>query len=308
MNVSDDMTERHILDIPTLLSQLPKSSYRALGDEFFVANLSYNESMNLMKYPVRFNGFLAFYCMEGRFSIDIDLHSYEVEEGSLIIYTPGNMVRVSSYDSEELRKLNFIIVASSEAFITDVRVDFNRLYDDSLLALENPCIRLAADEREMLRKYYELTETLLYQDIPNNDKAVKYLGASLFSLMGSIWKNRIDVAEESTRPRSIRTKALYENFLKLVSENHSSQRTLKFYADKLCLTPKYLSKLIKGISGRTAAEWIDGFVILDAKNLLKYSDLSIKEIAFKLHFASVPSFYKFFNKQVGMTPTSYREQ
>ncbi len=302
------MTERHILDIPTLLNQLSKSSYRALGDEFFVANLSYNESMDFMKYPVRFNGFLAFFCMEGRFSIDIDLHSYEVEKGSLIIYTPGNMVRVSSYDSKELRKLNFIIVASSESFITDVRVDFNRLYDDSLLALENPCIKLAADEREMLRKYYELTETLLIQNIPNNDKAVKYLGASLFSLMGSIWKNRIDAAEENKRPRSIRANAIYENFLKLVSEHHSSQRNLKFYADKLYLTPKYLSKLIKGISGRTAAQWIDGFVILEAKNLLKYSDLSVKEIAFKMHFASVPSFYKFFNKEVGMTPMSYREQ
>ncbi|MCQ2181384.1 MAG: helix-turn-helix domain-containing protein [Bacteroidales bacterium] len=302
------MTERYILDIPTLLNQLPKASYRALGDDFFVANLSYNESMNFMKYPVRFNGFLAFFCIEGRFTIDIDLHSYEVEEDSLIIYSPGNMVRVSSYDSKELSKLNFIIVASSESFITDVRVDFNRLYDDSLLALKNPCIRLAADERELLRKYYELTETLLFQDIPNNDKAVKYLGSSLFSLMGSIWKSRIDEAEGSARPRSIRANAVYENFLKLVSEHHSTQRDLKFYADKLCLTPKYLSKLIKGISGRTAAQWIDGFVILDAKNLLKYSDLSVKEIAFKMHFASVPSFYKFFNKEVGMTPMTYREQ
>lgn len=302
------MTERHILDIPTLLNQLPKSSYRALGDDFCVATLSYNESLSFMKYPIRFNGFLAFFCMEGSFSIDINLHSYEVEEGSLIIYTPGNMVRVSSYDSKELRKLNFIIVASSESFITDVRVDFNRLYDDSVLALENPCIKLASDEREMLRKYYELTETLLYQNIPNNDKAVKYLGASLFSLMGSIWKGRIEAAEENTKPRSIRANAIYVNFLKLVSEHHSEQRNLKFYADKLCLTPRYLSKLIKGISGRTAAEWVDGFVILDAKNLLKYSDLSVKEIAFKMHFASVPSFYKFFNKQVGMTPMSYREQ
>ena len=302
------MTERHVLDIPTLLGQLPSSSYHSLGDSFFVANLTYNESMNLMKYPVRFNGFLAFFCVEGSFTLDINLRSYEVEEDSLIIYTPGNIAKVSSYDSDEIKKLNFVLVASSESFITDVRVDFNRLYDDSLLALENPCIRLAGEERELLKKYYELTRTLLSHDISNSDKAVKYLGASLFSLMGSIWKSRIDAAEKAAKPRSIRANAIYEKFLKLVAEHHASQRCLQFYADELCLTPKYLSKLIKGISGRTAADWIDGFVILDAKNLLKYSDLSVKEIAFKLHFASVPSFYKFFNKEVGMTPMTYREQ
>lgn len=302
------MTERHILDIPTLLGQLPTQVYRALGDDFFVANLSYSESMNLMKYPVRFNGFLAFFCIEGSFTLDINLRSYEVEEGSLIIYTPGNIVRVSSYDPKELKKLNFIIVASSEAFITDVRVDFSKLYDDSLMALENPCIKLASEERELLKRYYDLTETLLCTDISNNDKAVKYLGASLFSLMGSIWKNRLDEADGNAKPRSIRTNAAYEKFLKMVAENHATERNLQFYADRLCLTPKYLSKLIKEISGRTAREWIDGFVVLDAKNLLKYSDLSIKEIAFKMNFSSVPSFYKFFYKEVGMTPTAYREQ
>lgn len=302
------MTERHILDIPTLLNQLPKSVYQSLGDDFFIAKLSYSESMNFMKYPVRFNGFLAFFCIEGSFVLDINLRSYVVEEGSLIIYTPGNIVRVSSYNQKELKNLSFTLVASSEAFITDVRMDFSKLYEDSLLALENPCIRLASEERDLLKKYYELTETLLHTGISNNDKAVKYLGTSIFYLMGSIWKNRLDAAGEKPKPRSQRANAIYEDFLKLVAEHHSSERNIQFYAEKLCLTPKYLSRLIKGVSGRTAAEWIDAFLILDTKNLLKYSDLSIKEIAYKMHYASVPSFYKFFYKETGMTPLAYREQ
>ncbi len=300
------MTERHILDIPTLLSRFPGGSYRSLGDEFFIATLSYDQSMDFMKHPVRFNGFLAFFCIEGSFSIDINLRSYKVEEGSLIIYTPGNIVRVTSYDSKEIQKLNFILVASTESFITDVRVDFGRLYEDSLLALKDPCIRLADGERTLLEKYYYLADALLRTYISNNDKAVKYLSASIFSLMGSIWKNRLDAAERQVKPRSVRSNTIYENFLKLVAEHHASQRNVKFYADKLCLTPKYLSKLIKEISGRSAADWLDGFIILDTKNLLKYSNLSIKEIAFRMHFASVPSFYKFFYKEVGMTPATYR--
>ena len=302
------MTERHTLDIPTLLAQLPASSYRSLGDDFFLAKLTYSETMNFMKYPVRFNGFLAFFCQEGSFNIDINLRSYEVREGMLIIYTPGNIVRVTSAEDDELKKLSFVIVASTETFITDVKVDFNKLYEDSLLALENPCIKMAAEEREILRKYFELTEALLQANIANTDKAVKYIGASIFNLLGTMWKTRLDAAEVNTKPRSIRSASIYENFLKLVAEHHASQRNVAFYADKLFLTPKYLSKLIKTVSGRSAAEWIDGFVILDTKNLLKYSDLSIKEIAYRMNFASVPAFYKFFNRETGMTPLAYREQ
>lgn len=301
------MTERHILDIPTFLEHLPKMSYRALGDEFFIARLTYDETMDFMKYPVRFNGFLAFFCQEGSFNIDINLRSYEVGEGSLIIYTPGNIVRVTQADSDELKKLSFTLVASSEKFVTDVKVDFSKLYEDSLQALENPCIKLNQEERDILRGYYNLTETLLSTDIENVNKAVKYLGTSIFCLMGSLWKNRIDAVEIDRRPRTVRSAYVYEAFLKLVAEYHSKERNISFYAGRLYLSPKYLSKLIKKVSGRSAAEWINGFVILDAKNLLKYSDLSIKEIAFKMNFSSVPSFYKFFAKETGMTPMAYRK-
>lgn len=302
------MTGGHVLDIPTFLAHLPKESYKALGDDFFVARLTYDKTMDFMKYPVRFNGFLVFFCQEGSFNIDINMRSYKVCEGSLIIYTPGNIVRVTEADSDELKKLTFVLVASSEMFITDVKVDFSKLYEDSLMALENPCIILNQEERKLLKGYFSLTDSLLAADVENVDKAVKYLGTSVFYLMGSIWKNRIDAVGPISQPRTVRAALVYETFLKLVAEYHSKERNIIFYADKLYLTPKYLSKLVKNVSGRTAADWINGFVVLDVKNLLKYSDLSIKEIAFKMNFSSVPAFYKFFTRETGMTPLEYREQ
>ena len=81
---------------------------------------------------------------------------------------------------------------------------------------------------------------------------------------------------------------------------------MAFYADKLCLTPKYLSKLIKQASGRSAPDWIDDFVILEAKNLLKYTDLTIKEIVYKLHVPNPSVFFKFFKAHTGLTPSEYR--
>ena len=302
------MTERQNFDIPDLLRQLPQSSYKTLGSDFFIAELGYDESLEFMRYPVRFNGFLVFYCIEGSFTVDINLKSYEVSEGSLIVYTPGNIARVADVDRDELPKLRFVLVASTEAFITGVRLDFNQLYEDSLLALENHCIRLNDVERQVLGKYRDLADTLLSIDMPNKVEAVKSLGTSIFYLLGTMWSNRLDEAHSELPARAKRANSVFANFLKLVSAHHREEHKIDFYADKLLLTPKYLSKFIKEVSGRTASEWIDSFIILDAKNLLKYSDLSIKEIAYNMHFASVPSFYKFFQKMTGLTPATYREQ
>ena len=105
---------------------------------------------------------------------------------------------------------------------------------------------------------------------------------------------------------SVRVTQLLERFIKLVTEYHNSERNMAFYATNLGLTPKYLSKLIKQASGRSAPEWIDSFVILEAKNMLKYTDNSIKEIVYKLHFPNPSVFYKFFKAHTGMTPSQYR--
>ena len=79
-----------------------------------------------------------------------------------------------------------------------------------------------------------------------------------------------------------------------------------FYARQLCITPKYLTTLIKRISGLSVSEWIDNYVIIEAKTLLKYSTMSIQEIAYYLNFPNQSFFGKYFKNHTGMTPTAYR--
>ena len=104
-----------------------------------------------------------------------------------------------------------------------------------------------------------------------------------------------------------RSRMLFEQFIRLVADYHMQYRNVGFYADKLCLTPKYLSRLIKNATGKSAPEWIDAYVILEAKNLLKYSNNTIKEIVYKLNFPNQSVFYKFFKVRTGMTPSEYRK-
>lgn len=81
-----------------------------------------------------------------------------------------------------------------------------------------------------------------------------------------------------------------------------------FYADQLHITPKYLSSVIKEVSGRSAVEWIDRYVILEAKALLRYSGLSIQEIAYELNFSTQSFFGKYFKHHTGMSPSEYKSK
>ena len=74
------------------------------------------------------------------------------------------------------------------------------------------------------------------------------------------------------------------------------------------LIPKYLSATVKADSGRTAPEWIAEYVLMEARYYLKYTSLSVKEIAWRLHFANQMDFYRYFQRHAGMTPSAYREQ
>ena len=98
-----------------------------------------------------------------------------------------------------------------------------------------------------------------------------------------------------------------EQYLKQVETNFKEQRGVEFYANKLCFTPKYLSKLIKESSGRSANEWIDNYVVLEAKALLKSTNKTIQQISDELNFPSQSFFGKYFKRQVGVSPKEYKK-
>ena len=139
-------------------------------------------------------------------------------------------------------------------------------------------------------------------DTINCRESINSILLSLFYLVTGIGSRRIREVLNSSN----RSKVIFEQFIKLVSEYHLQHRNVGFYAEKLCLTPKYLSKLIKTATGRSAPDWIDAYVILEAKNLLKYSNVTIKEVVYRLNFPNQSVFYKFFKARTGMTPSEYR--
>lgn len=278
-----------------------------LSDDLFVAEMHYESKMDIIEYPCRFHGYMAFFCIKGEFEVEINLKKFTIRKDSMFIYTPGNIVRVTNIDPREKESVHFVVVAISEDLMSSTRFDFSKLYNESLRLLESPCVVINEKEREMCKKYFELAEEVSSLGMPNTRESVAALISSVFYLMGALWTDRLTEAKKKDDNVSTRSRIILEDFLLLVRDHHTKERSLSFYADKLYLTPKYLSKLIKSVSGKSAHEWIDSFVILEAKNLLKYSDMSIKSIVYELNFPNQTTFYRFFKTKTGMTPSEYRK-
>ena len=102
-----------------------------------------------------------------------------------------------------------------------------------------------------------------------------------------------------------RCEIIFEEFMNLLEQYNKQERNVSFYAEKLGITPKYLSSVVKEVSGKTAARWIDESVILEAKALLKYSGMSFQLIAYHLYFSTQSFFGKYFKQHTGTSPSRY---
>ncbi len=309
MNIEEPQTIS-LQRIKALAAVLDEQEY---GDDVIIGEASgeqveQNQAiLRMLQYPVRFDGYIIFYLKKGHFSVDVNLHTFEVREHSLMINVPGNIVKVSQYDEDHIDQLDLVFVLISKEFMSGIQFDFGKVFQDGLNLLHNPCIILDDFQMAVANDYMNLARKLIGASFAYKRETIGSLLTSLTYLAADVWSKQVDEARKlALDPHATRSNQVFEHFLTLVSEHHNTERGVAFYADKLCLTPKYLSKLVKTASGRSAPDWIDSFVILEAKNLLKYSDLPIKEVVYRLHFPNPSVFHKFFKAHTGLTPMQYR--
>ena len=144
------------IDIKGFKSLFPIEYGAELGDDFFIADITYDRALRMLQYPTRFDGFLGIFCVHGHLSMDINLSTYKVTENSLLFSVPGYIIRVSDVGTDDLKNLRFIVIAVSRSFMSSMRMDFTRLFNESMSILSNSCIRLEPDELALCSKYMTL--------------------------------------------------------------------------------------------------------------------------------------------------------
>lgn len=240
--------------------------------------------------------------VSGTAKIKINGKFHELRPNTLFIFNENTVIEQVK---ASIRSSGYMITYSRQ-YLNSIHVDTQDLISIYHGFLDDPCVQVAPEEAAYIHDISKLMRSVLcdYAPTPNREKIISSLFAAMFHyVMGILQKHSLPAGNDSV---SNRTDELFNKFLDLLREYCSTERSVEFYASKMGITPKYLSLILKKKSGRNASKLIDEAVVYEAKRLLKYSGMSINEIALKLNFASQSFFGKYFKQRVGVSPSRYK--
>jgi len=254
-------------------------------------------------FPFVIDGVVFSICIQGSAHVKINFREYTIERGTIITILPFYVVEYITRSDDLL--VEFLIFSTD--FITEMPISGN--FDISQSIMQSSCLKISEQEAE---KYLEFHSFIVKQykrrEHPFRQAMAKGLLYALLTEIGSIYYNKYLEDNNFNEPNaSSHQEELVARFFKLLLEHHKQEKTLQFYADKMFLTSKYLSTIIKERTGRTAFAWINESLITSTKHLLKTTDMTVLQISEELNFPNPSFFGRFFKKHTGMTPLQYRE-
>lgn len=250
-------------------------------------------------FPFKINFTTLLFCVEGTMRFRVNLKEYELQPNHVMTVTQGSIGECIDYTPN----LRVALIAFTG---NDYFVDLNAssVVEFRKYLMNHAVVALTPEEmEETLLIYHQMRKKLEDTHFSFVREALKgYM--QVLSANGSQWLLN-NMNKESTQSIQNRQKQLLDRFLALVQEHYLTERSIQFYADKLCLTPKYLSQVIRETSGRYAGDWIKDYVILEAKALLKSKKYTVQQVSDRLHFSNASFFGKFFKAAVGCSPRRY---
>lgn len=293
---------------PSKIKQMVSSGISlGVGDDFFISRLQERLQYTYLQYPFRVDCYLAAYCVEGSVDCSVNLTDYHLTTGTLLLITPGNIIRITQPDELD-QNLRVTLICVSASYISNIGINPSKVLVEAVEVLRDPCIHLSDDEAEMLHKYVNLALDITKTNSQFVKESIGGLVSSVFYQFAGFLANSKRREDMEKPVRTTRQRQMLEQFMKLAINDHAREHLVGYYADKMCVTPKYLSKIVKETSGRSVPDWLSELLILDAKNMLRHTDMTIKEISARLNFPSQSFFFRFFKNHTGLTPTQYREE
>lgn len=265
---------------------------------------SSDSQMQVFRFPCRIDAFIIGVGTEGETSVSFNLHEFRLKKNSMFIFTPKNILQVNS---QQYFKAD--VIAISPDFMRRINIDIKNMMPLFLKFVENPALTLTPEEsRSMRGMIAQIERETRGPETHFSFDIVSGLIAATIYKVGDIMYHYLAEHPEGQNNSHNRAEEYFKQFTHLLGEHFREERSVGFYARQLCITPKYLTTLIKRISGQSVSEWIDNYVILEAKTLLKYSTMSIQEIAYYLNFPNQSFFGSYFKRNTGMSPSQYKAQ
>ena len=250
--------------------------------------------------PWRMNFILMALCRKGKAKYTLDTMEQSIHPGDLLFISERHVISnyIASPDFECL-----CIMVSNEFYHSFVQTPKN-VSSLLLFSMNYPVVSLTSREIQTYTNYFDCIREKM-NDVSHHFRVdlVKALLLAMFYDMSNVIR-RLEKNDQKTRTRA---EAIFANFIGLLEANYRSERRVSWYANQLCITPKYLSEVIKTVSKRTPNEWIDSYVVLEIRVLLKNSTKSIKDIAEAMNFPNQSFLGKYFKEHVGISPSAFRK-
>ena len=258
--------------------------------------------MEIFRFPSRLNALIIGVGTEGETSLTSNLQEFRLKKDSLFIFSPKHILQVQSNNRF---KAHLIVIAPD--FLKRINIDTKRMMPLFLQFGSLPRMEITHPESQSLRSFISMVEQELKgSETDFSSEIIGGLIAATIYKVGDILTHYLTEHPEVDSPIHNRAEEYFRQFTELLGEHYKHERSVGFYARQLCITPKYLTTLIKRISGKSVSEWIDNYVILEAKTLLKYSNMSVQEIAYYLNFPNQSFFGSYFKRNAGMSPSQYK--
>lgn len=264
---------------------------------------------------------VAVMCKAGRLRIELGRQeSYEMAEHDLLLCTSDFLSKQYLYTPD----FQCLIFSIPQDTLTDVvysclRVETN-WYDKLQFLKQHPIIHMNERQIQLYEAYEQLIDLHIQESGPYSDRISDALAqAIIFEILYMLDLNirrRIGMGELivmnngmlSTNSNKSRLNQLFYRFVQLLENNHTSRRSVSWYAEEMAITPKYLTYICRQVTGKTPTDIINSIAIREIKQILLNTNDTVKEIAYNMNYASASSFCKYFRLQTGISPQAFRRQ
>lgn len=291
----------NLINLSVLKEAVHLNNELILIDNFNFASTSDDESLFFPQYPVKLSFTVVIIVFSGSMHYRINLEELWAYSNDLITVQKG-AIGEFLHSSPDLQVA--VIAFSNELFHMNDHLEVAMKMQQMLY--ENPVKHLSGESLKEIRMVYELMKKKIIEN--DNPFRKEILQGYVRALMYTILHKLLETLQQvSAYIQNNRQHEIYMQFIREVQRSYQKERSVAYYADRLCITPKYLSQTVQKASGRLAGEWISEYVILEAKALIKSHCYTIQQISEMLHFPNPSFFGRYFKKKVGCTPKAYQK-
>ena len=276
---------------------------RNSGGFFIGKDLALIDDINKLTFPDdprRVKCLILALCIKGSATYNLDTIGHRVSAGDIIIINSNQVIDDYSQSSDSK---GVALVVADRFFYEIISGVRNLAYLFSFSRM-HPVFHLPDTEMKDTLNYIQIIKEKISE---TTNRFRKDIVRSLIQALIYDTGETISRIQDDSNVKNPRAEAIYLDFMNLVQRNFRRERRVGWYASQLGITPKYLAETVKAVSRSTPNSWIDNFVVLELRVLLKTTTMSIKEIADMMHFPNQSFLGKYFKEHVGMSPLAFRK-